>query len=165
MAAGCWNRKSAGFVRQVINDKMRFLEMMDDDFNTAGAIAVMHEMAGSINSFLEQNRAEADRQPDVIQAAPGRRRPCAGSGRFWGCFRTELPGLRAKEPGTVGPAHALLIQLRNDARKSKQFRHGRCRARRIDQTQHHAGRPPRRHRLAGISVGFGFCVDRRRRLE
>src|SRR5207248_8239093 len=31
------------FARAVLNFKMKFLEMMDDDFNTAGAIAVMHE--------------------------------------------------------------------------------------------------------------------------
>ena len=35
-------RRSLG---QVLGLKMRFLEMMDDDFNTAGAIAVLHEMA------------------------------------------------------------------------------------------------------------------------
>jgi len=105
----------------VINDKMKFLEMMDDDFNTAGAIAVMHEMAGSVNSFLEQNRAEADRQADVIQAAAGATQTIRRLGQVLGLFRTELPGLRAKEPGTVDQLMSLLIQLRNDARKNKQF--------------------------------------------
>jgi len=57
------------FVRQVVGDKMRFFEMMDDDFNTAGAIAVLHEIAGSINGFLEQNRADTSREPDVVLAA------------------------------------------------------------------------------------------------
>ncbi|MGA2443513.1 MAG: cysteine--tRNA ligase, partial [Tepidisphaeraceae bacterium] len=57
------------FARQTIGDKMRFLEMMDDDFNTAGAIAVLHEMSGSINALLERNQTETERQPDVIQAA------------------------------------------------------------------------------------------------
>ena len=33
----------------------KFLSMMDDDFDTAGAIAVLHEIAGEINGYLDQN--------------------------------------------------------------------------------------------------------------
>ncbi len=109
------------FVRQVIGDKMRFLEMMDDDFNTAGAIAVLHEMAGSINAFLEQNRTETERQPDVMQAAAAGAQTLRKLGQILGLFRPEVAGMCAKEPGTVDQLMELVIQLRNDARKNKQF--------------------------------------------
>ena len=109
------------FVRQAMAEKMRFFEMMDDDFNTAGAIAVLHEMTGSINSFLEQNQTEKERQPDVMQAAAAAAQTVRRLGQILGLFRPELPGLRAKEPGTVDQLMALVIQIRNEARKTKQF--------------------------------------------
>jgi cysteinyl-tRNA synthetase len=109
------------FVKQVVGDKMRFLEMMDDDFNTAGAIAVLHEITGSINSFLEQNRAETDRQPEVLQVAAAGTQTVRKLGQILGLFRPDEPGVAAKEPGTVEQLVALLIQLRGEARKTKQF--------------------------------------------
>ena len=42
---------------------MKFLEMMDDDFNTAGAIGAMHELAGEINAFIERNDVEEESSP------------------------------------------------------------------------------------------------------
>jgi cysteinyl-tRNA synthetase len=109
------------FARQTIGDKMRFLEMMDDDFNTAGAIAVLHEMAGSINALLERNQTETERQPDVIQAAGAATQTLRRLGQILGLFRPEIPGVRAKEPGTVEQLMSLIIQVRNEARKTKQF--------------------------------------------
>jgi cysteinyl-tRNA synthetase len=121
IAARLLESEVGNFVRQVVGDKMRFLEMMDDDFNTAGAIAVLHEMAGSVNSFVEQNRAETSRQPDVMQAAAAAAQTLRRLGQLLGLFRADLPGLTAKEPGTVEQLMALIIQLRNEARKTKQF--------------------------------------------
>jgi cysteinyl-tRNA synthetase len=121
IAARLMESEVGAFVKQAIGEKMRFLEMMDDDFNTAGAIAVLHEMAGLVNSFLEQNRAETNRQPDVILAAAATTQTLRRLGQVLGLFRAELPGLQAKEPGTVDQLMALIIQLRNEARKTKQF--------------------------------------------
>jgi cysteinyl-tRNA synthetase len=109
------------FVRQVVGDKMRFLEMMDDDFNTAGAIAVLHEIAGSINSFLEHNGGDTNREPEVVQSAAAAVQTLRKLGQILGLFRTEIPGVVAKEPGTVEQLMTLLIQVRNEARKTKQF--------------------------------------------
>jgi cysteinyl-tRNA synthetase len=95
--------------------------MMDDDFNTAGAIAVLHEMAGSINALLERNQTETERQPDVIQAAGAATQTLRRLGQILGLFRPEIPGVRAKEPGTVEQLMSLIIQVRNEARKTKQF--------------------------------------------
>ena len=49
-------REHEQFAKSVLAFKMKFLEMMDDDFNTAGAIGVLHELAGEINGFIEQHR-------------------------------------------------------------------------------------------------------------
>ncbi len=93
IAARMMESEVGGFVKQSIGDKMRFLEMMDDDFNTAGAIAVLHEIAGSVNSFVEQNRAEENRQSDVILAAAAATQTLRRLGQVLGLFRPELPGL------------------------------------------------------------------------
>ena len=47
--------RATGF-REVLAHKMKFLEMMDDDFNTAGAIAALHELASAVNAFIEGAR-------------------------------------------------------------------------------------------------------------
>jgi cysteinyl-tRNA synthetase len=109
------------FVRAVLTDKMRFLEMMDDDFNTAGAIAVLHELTGSINSFLEQNRAEANRQPDVVEAATAGAQTMVRLGRLLGLFHPNARRAESKEPAVTDQLMALLIQIRNDARRDKNF--------------------------------------------
>jgi cysteinyl-tRNA synthetase len=121
IAARLLESEVGGFVKQVVGDKMRFLEMMDDDFNTAGAIAVLHEIAGSVNSLLEQTRAETSRHEDVILAAAAAAQTLRRLGQILGLFRPDQPGLRAKEPGTVDQLMALIIQIRNDARKNKLF--------------------------------------------
>jgi cysteinyl-tRNA synthetase len=109
------------FVRQVLAQKMRFLEMMDDDFNTAGAIAVMHELAGETNSFLEQNRAEANRQADVLAAATAAAQTIRRVGQILGLFRPGVAKAQTKVPELIDQLMSLLINIRNDARKTKNF--------------------------------------------
>jgi cysteinyl-tRNA synthetase len=110
------------FVHQVLAYKMSFLEAMDDDFNTAQAIAVMHELAGATNSFLEQNRAEANRQPDVLQAASAATQTLRKLGQILGLFRPGGVGASAgKQPELTDQLMQLMIQIRNDARKAKNF--------------------------------------------
>jgi cysteinyl-tRNA synthetase len=120
-AAALLESEVGNFVRAVLADEMRFIEMMDDDFNTAGAIAVLHEMAGSTNSFLEQNRAESNRDDDVLNAASAAAQTIRRLGQILGLFRADLAQPRPKEPGTVDQLMMLLIRLRNDARGSKNF--------------------------------------------
>src|SRR5690242_16966664 len=48
-------------IADVANLKTKFLEMMDDDFNTAGAIGALHEMAGAINGFIETSKVEREK--------------------------------------------------------------------------------------------------------
>ena len=74
-----------------------------------------------MNSLLEQTRAETSRHEDVILAAAAAAQTLRRLGQILGLFRPDLPGLRAKEPGTVDQLMALIIQIRNDARKTKQF--------------------------------------------
>jgi cysteinyl-tRNA synthetase len=109
------------FVRAVLQYKLKFAEMMDDDFNTAGAIAVMHELAGEINSFIEQSEVERDKKPERIQAAAAAAVTLHKLGLILGLFRKGTAKPDAKESALVGQLMQLLIKLRQDARKDKNF--------------------------------------------
>jgi cysteinyl-tRNA synthetase len=49
--------------------RAQFEESMDDDFNTAGAIAALHELATAINTFVNQEmQGQAQGQPEAARA-------------------------------------------------------------------------------------------------
>jgi len=116
------------FVRTVLNLKMKFLEMMDDDFNTAGAIGVMHELAGATNSFIEKTGGENTKPADVTQVIAAAGQTLRGLGNLLGMFRqptsaaaapTELA--KAAEKQLADQLMDLIILLRAAAREKKDF--------------------------------------------
>jgi cysteinyl-tRNA synthetase len=110
------------FAREVLALKMKWLEMMDDDFNTAGAIAVMHEMAGEINSFVERHNIEQNRHPDLVQAVTAAAQTMRRLGMILGLFLVApaKPDVQ-KDDALVDQLVRLLIKLRQDARTAKAF--------------------------------------------
>jgi cysteinyl-tRNA synthetase len=109
------------FARSVLNLKMKFLEMMDDDFNTAGAIAVLHEIAGEANALIERQRIEDKKQPELVNAVSAAAQSLRKLGLVLGLFR---PGFSRSEPKDTGLSEQLmqlLIKLRQDARTNKNF--------------------------------------------
>ncbi len=44
----------------------RFAEVMDDDFNTAGAIAVLHSVANDINHYRREGDEEAAKRSAAV---------------------------------------------------------------------------------------------------
>jgi cysteinyl-tRNA synthetase len=113
----------ADFARAVLAHKMKFLEMMDDDFNTAGAIGVLHELAGTINGHIEQTKVEKERQPDVLQATAAATQTLRNLGGLLGLFRgkLEVTDDDMASDGTLDQVMQLMIRLRNEARQSKNF--------------------------------------------
>src|SRR5258708_29659077 len=59
----------AEFCRTMLSFKMKFLEMMDDDFNTAGAIAVLHEVAGGADGLVGQAGVEGAGNAEGVGAS------------------------------------------------------------------------------------------------
>jgi cysteinyl-tRNA synthetase len=94
---------------------------MDDDFNTAGAIAAMFDFAGTINRFIEQEKLEAgaadtSKRDDVLRTTVSLMR----LGRLIGIFLEPLPKKSAGD-GTADKAMQVLIQIRQHLRKKKDF--------------------------------------------
>jgi cysteinyl-tRNA synthetase len=110
------------FVRDALNFKMRFLEMMDDDFNTAGAIGVMHELAGLINSYIEKLRIETEKQPAHVKAVSSAAQTLRKLALLLGLFRADASA-RPRQASSALPDQLmeLLILLRAELRKKKDF--------------------------------------------
>ncbi|HEY8746350.1 MAG TPA: cysteine--tRNA ligase [Tepidisphaeraceae bacterium] len=110
-----------GFARDVLGLKMKFLEMMDDDFNTAGGIAVMHELAGSINAFIERNDLEKSKQAELLDYATAATQTLRRLGLVLGLFRSPMTATAAQQDQTLDKVMKLMIRLRAEARASKNF--------------------------------------------
>ncbi len=112
----------APFAKAMIALKGKFLEVMDDDFNTAGAIGVLHEAAGEINAFLERNDAEKTKPAEAILIARGGVQTLRNLGLVLGLFRAQIAPPPAGSQGeTLEKVMQLLIQLRQNARAAKNF--------------------------------------------
>lgn len=101
-----------------------FLEKMDDDFNTGGAVSDLFEMARAINRHIEEQKLEetSKRTPaslDVLRAAMSVLREL---GAILGLF--IKPPKKTGDEGSaklVDDLMQLLIKLRAEARASKNF--------------------------------------------
>ena len=109
------------FARAVLNFKMKFLEMMDDDFNTAGAIAVLHSLAGEINAFVEKHNVEQNKQPELVAAVAAATQSLRKLGLVLGLFRPGFAKPEPKDTGLTDQLMKLLIEIRATARKDKNF--------------------------------------------
>ena len=103
--------------------RQRFLDMMDDDFNTAGAIAAMHELAGAINGYVEKSGVEKSHDPAATAAAADATAKLRELGGILGMFRFlgQQKAAGGEDAETVERLMQLLIQVRADARKAKNF--------------------------------------------
>ncbi len=110
-------------MKSVVDHRNRFLEAMDDDFNTGGGIGSLFDLVRALNKFADDEKLEdaSKRTPEKVDEL------CRGVGVFreltatLGLFR-KAP--EEKAPGgddLAGKLMKLLIQLRADARKKKDF--------------------------------------------
>jgi cysteinyl-tRNA synthetase len=126
MAAPLLDSEMGGvFIRDVLNLKIKFMEMMDDDFNTAGAVAVLHELAGEVNGFIERQDLERAAHDELASAAAASAGTLLRLANLLGIFRkpaaSAASAAASKNDGLVDGLMALLIKLRADARLNKNF--------------------------------------------
>ena len=92
----------------------RFAEAMDDDFNTAGAIAVLHAVANEINQHRRDGREDDAKQSAAILVRLG---------GVLGLLQQDPEAFFQADTGGELSAEDIeaLIQARADARKAKNF--------------------------------------------
>ncbi len=102
--------------------RQQFLDAMDDDFNTGGALGSLFDLARALNRHADQNS---------LDSAPKESTPFAAFGAGMVVLRelTRVLGLFGRAPasatretaGLTAPLLDLLVGLRTDLRKNKQF--------------------------------------------
>jgi cysteinyl-tRNA synthetase len=112
----------SSLLQEIAEHRQRFLDAMDDDFNTGGALGELFEMVHAINRFANQTQP-APSSETASQLAEYR----AGMltlkelSQILGLFR--LPSASAQPAGDAltAPLMELLIELRARLRKEKNF--------------------------------------------
>ncbi|MDR2643041.1 MAG: cysteine--tRNA ligase [Planctomycetaceae bacterium] len=112
----------SNFCNLISSYRTKFLDSMDDDFNTGGAIGVLFELLRELNKFIDDTRLEVVRDEDLISVLLYGATVLRELGLTLGLFVAQPK--EAASTGTnelVGKLIKLLIELRNSARKNKDF--------------------------------------------
>jgi len=100
----------------------RYFESMDDDFNTAAALASMFEFANRINRLIEEQGLEKSGAAGSAKAvAYAAAQVVMWQGRILGLFRARPESGAGGGDELVGALMDILIATRAEVRKAKQF--------------------------------------------
>jgi cysteinyl-tRNA synthetase len=110
------------FLVEAAGHRSAFLESMDDDFNTGGAIGVLYELLTTLNRFADARQLEASRS-DAGAIADLRTATAVLKelSQVLGIFEEAPPAAKTGEDELVDGLLRLFIDLRADARKTKNF--------------------------------------------
>jgi cysteinyl-tRNA synthetase len=108
-----------GFLAEVAQQRQAFLDCMDDDFNTGGAVGLLYELLNSLNRFADSQKLEAAPSATAIDAFQRATIVLKELGQILGIFLA--PAACAADSDLVAGLIQLLIDLRADARKNKNF--------------------------------------------
>ena len=106
--------------RELSRGQLRFLESLDDDFNTAGAIAVVQELTTAVNRYIDRQQLETRKDAAPIELMLQGARMITTLGQIIGLLTGPIE-TRAGGDELTGKLMELLIALRDEARKSKNF--------------------------------------------
>ena len=116
-------RRRQPLLKTVAEHRNRFLEAMDDDFNTGGGIGALFDLVRALNKFVDDEKLEepGKRTPeklDVLRRGAITLRELAAT---LGLFRKPPQEKAAGGDELAGKLMKLLIDLRAEARKKKDF--------------------------------------------
>jgi cysteinyl-tRNA synthetase len=108
---------------EVAERRDRFLESMDDDFNTGGAIGDLFELVRRLNKFVDDEKLEEPGRRDAARIAFLRRGAAVlrELSATLGLFGKPAEAKLAAGDELTGRLMTLLIELRAEARKRKDF--------------------------------------------
>lgn len=98
-----------------------FKQAMDDDFNTAGAIAALFAFAASVNRFIEQEKLESTGPDTGKQDTLAATRCLIGVARLIGLFLDPPEKKKPAGDDLTDKVMQVLIEVRQHLRKKKDF--------------------------------------------
>ena len=104
--------------------RRRFLDAMDDDFNTGGALGELFELVRSLNRHADAKKLDANAEPAAVATFRAGVVVLKELTQILGLFRKEAAGPEPEEDRLTAPLLDLLVELRTLARKDKNFKLG-----------------------------------------
>ncbi|HEY5311599.1 MAG TPA: DALR domain-containing protein, partial [Pirellulales bacterium] len=116
-------RSEGELMQRVGEHRQRFVEFMDDDFNTGGAIGDLFDLVKTLNRYVDTAKLDeaATRTPaqlDALREAVGTLRELSAT---LGLFRQPAAKPKSGDDELLGRLVGLFIELRAEARKAKNF--------------------------------------------
>ena len=110
-------------LKEVADHRDRFLESMDDDFNTGGATGVLFELVRRLNKFVEDEKLEDPKKRDTSKLASLTQgaKTLRELASILGIFRKAPEEKAGDDDQLTAGLMQLLIDLRAEARKNKDF--------------------------------------------
>ena len=107
----------------VAEHRDRFLEALDDDFNTGGGIGALFDLVRAINKFVDDEKLEepGKRSPEKIDLLKRGTTTLRELAATMGLFRMPPQEKAAGSDELAGKLMKLLIDLRAESRKKKDF--------------------------------------------
>ncbi len=107
-------------IGEVGQDRERFIQAMDDDFNTAAAIAAMFDLAGRINRYVDTQGLEAGGDGRQRALALEATRQLVALGRMIGLFLRPPPAA-GTDDALFNDLMQLVIDVRAHCREHQDF--------------------------------------------
>jgi cysteinyl-tRNA synthetase len=109
--------------QQALDLRHQFLEAMDDDFNTGGAIGVLFELVRALNKFADDTGWETGAKPPAEKLASLKltTKVLRELTATLGLFRRPIDAPTTAGDDLVGKLMSLFIDIRAEARKAKNF--------------------------------------------
>ena len=108
------------FIEMVTQAKLRYLEELDDDFNTAAGIAVLFDLCTGINRYIDRQRQEIQARSEAKDLVLEGARMLASLGQALGLLTGPLERQETGD-GMTDALMELLIELRAEARQQNNF--------------------------------------------
>ena len=108
-------------IAEVEEHRTRFLEAMDDDFNTGGALGELYELARAMNREADARKLETERDPVAVETFRSGLVVLKELTQILGLFTRPRAKAEPSRDKLTGPLLDLLVELRTRVRKEKNF--------------------------------------------
>ncbi len=111
------------YFQQLSELRQRFLEAMDDDFNTGGAMGVLFELRSTLNALVHSENLDSEGKQNATMVEALNTGACLLKelSSLLGIFRRASEKEQGADDELVNHLMALVLEIREDARTSKNW--------------------------------------------